>query len=150
MVIKIACGAFLFDDDCVLLIKQRGKEHWVPPGGHIEENETLAEALDREVFEETGLRAHWVYGSVKEHIAPWRQSPLPFGVWTHPSKHGGEGSVLHFAGVVIDASALKIQEKEIAAVQWFPLASLKDSDVHPVIQLRAIEARAFIEQYGVR
>ena len=55
-------GAVAFDDDGdrVLLI-QRGKEPgeglWTVPGGRVEFGESLADAVIRELYEETGLHA---------------------------------------------------------------------------------------------
>lgn len=59
-VIRIRVAAFVTRDDSVLLVEhQRGPRHyWLPPGGGVEEGETLAEALRREIHEETGLSAH--------------------------------------------------------------------------------------------
>lgn len=43
----------------VLLLKQkRGNKLWTLPGGKLLPREGLQEALEREVFEETGLRIH--------------------------------------------------------------------------------------------
>lgn len=54
-----AVGAVIFDDGGRLLLIRRdrppGKGLWSLPGGRVEEGETLAEALVREVREETGL-----------------------------------------------------------------------------------------------
>ncbi len=55
----VACvGAVVFHDGKVLLV-QRGKEplagRWIVPGGAVELGESLAEAVRREVLEETGL-----------------------------------------------------------------------------------------------
>jgi len=38
--------------------KKHGR--WLPPGGHLEENETPPEAARREVFEETGLEIAFI------------------------------------------------------------------------------------------
>ncbi|MFD7897329.1 NUDIX hydrolase [Streptomyces sp. NPDC059568] len=39
-----------------LLIKRRDNGHWEPPGGVVEAGETLPDALQREVLEETGVK----------------------------------------------------------------------------------------------
>lgn len=50
-------GALLRRDNKVLLIHRfkNGSEYWVLPGGGVEDEETLEEALLREVMEETSL-----------------------------------------------------------------------------------------------
>jgi ADP-ribose pyrophosphatase len=55
---RVGVGAVVFQDDRILMIK-RGKSPskgmWSIPGGRLELGETLQEAAEREVFEETGL-----------------------------------------------------------------------------------------------
>lgn len=47
----------MFNENQVLLIKRRDVPVWVLPGGGIEEGESGEEAIVREVWEETGLKA---------------------------------------------------------------------------------------------
>lgn len=55
----VGVGAVIFRDDELLLVV-RGKEPrrgaWTIPGGAVELGETVREAIDREVLEETGLK----------------------------------------------------------------------------------------------
>lgn len=55
----VAVGAFVFDRDGRVLLVQRGAPPgaglWTLPGGKLELDETLAQAVAREVREETGL-----------------------------------------------------------------------------------------------
>ena len=55
----VAVGAFVFDRDGRILLVERGTPPalglWSVPGGKLEMNETLAQAVSREVREETGL-----------------------------------------------------------------------------------------------
>jgi len=57
----VAVGAFVFDGDGRVLLVERakdpGKGLWTVPGGRLEPRETLAQAVAREVREETGLIA---------------------------------------------------------------------------------------------
>ncbi len=47
-------------DDKVLLIYHKKLKKWLPPGGHMEADETPTEAAKREVFEETGLHVELI------------------------------------------------------------------------------------------
>ncbi|OEU61577.1 MAG: NUDIX hydrolase [Desulfobacterales bacterium S5133MH16] len=54
----VAVGAVVFKEDKVLLIlraKPPAENHWTIPGGSVELGETLQEAAEREIWEETGL-----------------------------------------------------------------------------------------------
>lgn len=46
---------YLFEAGRVLLLLHPKLKKWLPPGGHLEENETPIEGVHREVLEETGL-----------------------------------------------------------------------------------------------
>lgn len=55
---EVAVGAVVVDDGSLLLVRRgRGPAagEWSVPGGRVERGETLAEAVVREVAEETGL-----------------------------------------------------------------------------------------------
>jgi acetyl-CoA carboxylase carboxyl transferase subunit beta len=56
----VGVGAVILDDEGRLLCVKRGRApamgRWSLPGGRIEAGETAAEAVAREVFEETGLQ----------------------------------------------------------------------------------------------
>jgi len=58
--VEVAVGAVIEADDSLLLVR-RGRHpemgRWSIPGGRVEPGETLAEAVEREVLEETALVA---------------------------------------------------------------------------------------------
>ena len=56
---RVAVGAVVFRDDCVLLVRRGqppGQDLWAIPGGSVEIGETLQEAAEREILEETGVQ----------------------------------------------------------------------------------------------
>ena len=55
---QVAVGAIVIKDEKILLVKRNKAPHkdlWAIPGGSVELGETLQEAAERELSEETGL-----------------------------------------------------------------------------------------------
>ncbi len=72
--------AFVVHDDSVALHWHPKVKAWLPPGGHIEENEDPVQAALREVHEETGLHAEIVpTGEIIELSYPTQVLP-PFTI----------------------------------------------------------------------
>jgi 8-oxo-dGTP pyrophosphatase MutT (NUDIX family) len=72
-------AVFVVWEGKVLLHRHRKLGMWLPPGGHIEENELPDEAAVREVWEETGVRVELV-GERREDITDPAQLHRPAGV----------------------------------------------------------------------
>jgi 8-oxo-dGTP diphosphatase len=55
--IEVRAVAVVIGGPCVLLVQSKhSPEAWVPPGGKLEPDELLPDAVAREVWEETGVR----------------------------------------------------------------------------------------------
>lgn len=52
---EFTASVYLIENHKVLLIYHSKLQKWLPPGGHVEADETPSEAARREVLEETGL-----------------------------------------------------------------------------------------------
>lgn len=62
-------GALILSDEGLLLVQNRrrnGSHDWTPPGGVIDDGESIVDGLTREVEEETGLRVTEWTGPVYE------------------------------------------------------------------------------------
>ncbi|MDP3962929.1 MAG: NUDIX domain-containing protein [bacterium] len=53
--IDFVVGYYLVFNDRVLLVYHRRLDSWACPGGHIEPNEDIEDALFREIYEEMGI-----------------------------------------------------------------------------------------------
>lgn len=56
---RISAGALVLRDNQILLLRHQNHgsyDFWAPPGGGVEDNEELAAAAEREVFEEAGIQ----------------------------------------------------------------------------------------------
>lgn len=109
---EVCVGAVVVDSDDLLLVRRgRGpaQGEWSIPGGRVEPGETLAEAVVRELAEETGLEG------VCEDLVGWVERV-------------GEGH--HF--VILDFRVTVLERRDpvagddAAEAQWVPLASVAD------------------------
>lgn len=115
---RVSTKALIFDGQKIFLIKEWDDEWWSFPGGGVEYNETLPEALHRELLEELSL--------AKEDII------------LHPEiLHFGIGAVvekLPMANIFyrVDVRKNKIQPtKEVVSSQWFSLDEIKQLKLVP-------------------
>lgn len=69
--LRIGCSAVVWDESQtrILLIKRSDNGLWCLPGGGMEPGESMAEAAEREVLEETGLRVR-VTGMIGLYSSP--------------------------------------------------------------------------------
>ena len=106
---RVAVGAVVIHQNKVLLV-QRGKApakgEWAIPGGSVELGETLQQAVEREIFEETGVRIQ--AGEL---------------VYTFESIHQDPNGRIIFHYVILDYSArylsgTPVPNDDVLAAQW--------------------------------
>ncbi len=113
-----ACAVVLDERGTLLLHRRSDNGNWGLPGGGIESDETAAEAVVREVHEETGYRVE-----VERLIGIY--SDPAFTTMTYPDGNRVAYVALAFAcRLVGGAPALS---DETTAVDWWPTAALPES-----------------------
>jgi 8-oxo-dGTP diphosphatase len=125
---EVCVGAVVVVDDELLLIRRGhgpGAGEWSVPGGRVEPGETLAEAVVREVAEETGLEA--VCGSLLGYVER-----------IHDDRHF---VILDFNATVLQGDQPRAGDDAVEA-RWVPL--------HEVAELRLVDGLAeFLHEHGV-
>lgn len=95
--IRLGCSAAIFDEQGRIFLTRRADNgRWCLPGGRMESGESVAEACEREVWEETGLRVR-----VRRLV----------GVYSHPDQlvvypDGNKAHIvaLHFEAEIISGT----------------------------------------------
>ncbi len=105
--------------DILLVLRGRGPGlgQWSIPGGRVEPGESLADAVAREVEEETGL------GVVVERFVGWVERIDPGGAWHHV--------ILDFAARPDEPESEPRARDDAADARWVPTASLASIDLVP-------------------
>ena len=103
-----SCGAVVFDEDKVLVVKHRAG-HIDFPKGHVEENETEEETAIREVKEETNIDIVTKGCRNTVHYSPMK---------------GVEKEVVFFAADKVGGEILP-QLEEVSEVRWISVEEIK-------------------------
>ncbi|HET7654331.1 MAG TPA: NUDIX domain-containing protein [Acidimicrobiales bacterium] len=126
---EICVGAVAVHDDCLLLVRRgRGPAagEWAVPGGRVERGELLAEAVVRELREETGLEA--VCGELVG--------------WVERLGDDHHFVILDFDVTVLDPTVEPAAGDDAAEVAWVPLTDVAD--------YRLVDGLAeFLHEHGI-
>ncbi|WP_459549893.1 NUDIX hydrolase [Nocardia sp. X0981] len=125
--IKVAVSALVQDDQGrVLMIRRTDNDLYAIPGGGLEAGETVAQAVEREVLEETGItvRVRSLVGvfSNPDHVIAFDNGEVrqEFSICFRAEPVGGE----------VRTSS---ESKEVA---WIAPEKLPELNIHPSIRLR--------------
>ena len=130
--LRIGCSATIFDEtrQKVLLTQRMDNGRWCLPGGHMESGESAAEACEREVWEETGLKV--------------RATKL-LGVYSNPDQLViyKDGQKAFFVVLNFEVEVLEGElglSNETTAFGYFTLEEMKSMPMHGEHKLRVEDA----------
>jgi ADP-ribose pyrophosphatase YjhB (NUDIX family) len=119
--VRLGCSATIFDDSRqkILLTRRTDNGLWCLPGGGVDAGESVSEACEREVLEETGLIV-----KVKKLI----------GVYSDPHRivEYADGNRFHVIALNFEAEMIGgalIISDETTAVDFFNPEQMKDLDI---------------------
>lgn len=146
MIRHFTSTGLVIHDESVLLIEHVKLGWWMPPGGHIDPNEDPAQAVIREVREETGLACEIVSDEHFNYASDSVNSiarPFTILVEDIPEKDGTTHQHIDFIYLlrpVSDPAALVPQDGEVTAARWF--RAEQTSDLPTPAELPALIAAA--------
>jgi ADP-ribose pyrophosphatase YjhB (NUDIX family) len=117
--LRVGCSAAIFDEHRRILLTRRADNgQWCLPGGGMESGESAAEACEREVFEETGLRVR-----VKRLVGVYSHSDQ---LVVYPDGNKAHIVALHFEAEVVSGE-LGLSD-ETTDFGYFTLEELQDME----------------------
>ena len=120
----------------VLLIYQKshlGDVYWTFPKGHAEPGETATEAAQRELLEETGLRASLLTDTTFDQDYSFQHNDTLI-----------EKTVMYFIGQVSDTQ-LRLQAAEVEDAKWMPLSAAYEQLTHQASKATLAAVEAYLE-----
>lgn len=137
-------SAYILEENRVLLIFHPKLKKWLPPGGHVESNETPHEAAHREALEETGLDIEWIDASPLQ-IDCWNAKTLPHPFLTlleEIPQYRDIPAHQHVDFIFLARPKHSIQTHE--EMQWFSLEQLKGMKADVEIFIETVQVIEYI------
>lgn len=133
-------SVYIVDEGKVLLVHHKKLGMWLPPGGHINENELPTEAAVREVKEETGLDIEII--GEEDHYERVKILLHPKIVQLEDIEPGHQHiDLIYFSKLKGKSQKIVLNEEESTKIKWF-----SKEELDKVPELVAIQARKAIEE----
>jgi 8-oxo-dGTP pyrophosphatase MutT (NUDIX family) len=131
---QFTATVYIFHENRVLLHYHEKLGKWLPPGGHLEPNETPSEAARREVKEETGLEIVFIeQENLKVSAYNAESFERPFlCLLEHIPPHKDKPAHQHMDFIYL-AKPVTLKE-ELNDFRWFKYEELEQLDLFPDVE----------------
>lgn len=136
----LVIGAYVIYENKVLLIHHKKRGLWLPPGGHIDKNETPDEAVKRELREELELEVEILNRNDLPLVADIvEQLAVPFYVNVH---NVGDHNHCCFFYLCVPKNPEKISlnASELKDFAWFSPEDLKQEKIPDDVRNESLKA----------
>lgn len=123
---EFVATTYIFKDDKMLFVYHNKLKKWVPPGGHLNQNELPHEGAIREAYEETGLKINLLsYETFELNSDNATNLPKPFLIMLEKVPEFGAMSEHQHIDFIYGAEVLEgdllENAEETTGIQWFTL-----------------------------
>ena len=121
-------------EDKVLLIDHVKSGLWLFPGGHVGPGETLAEAVIREIREETGINAELITGPLPAYDQVVTH-PAPFAVIEARAADPVNGDHRHLDAIFVASAStgqlVRLDHREATSARWAGIDDMRELSIPP-------------------
>nr|MDD3720471.1 NUDIX hydrolase [Candidatus Gracilibacteria bacterium] len=113
----------------IILVRHKGKNIWVMPGGHIENKENIYDAIKREIKEELGISIKIMGKKLGLELKNVKEMPLPITIYKidYINKKGKKEKRLEYIFLAkIKSDIIKTQIEEIEEYKWFEKCEIEE------------------------
>jgi 8-oxo-dGTP diphosphatase len=121
--LELVVAGCVVKKDKVLLVWHKKHNEWLPPGGHIEQNESPNDAVLREVMEETGLDVGFVDRSIGRMNVE-RKLVTPFFADIHNAGDHDHCCFYYLLKLMKGNQVVTLNLTEAEQFRWFSTAEL--------------------------
>ncbi|MDD2871178.1 MAG: NUDIX hydrolase [Candidatus Gracilibacteria bacterium] len=129
---------FLQDNDKILLVKHNENTLWTLPGGHVEDGESIFDAIEREIKEEFNLKIKLTNDNKYLNYSHIKEFSKPLSIYTisyNSPKHGVVTKLEYIFLAKVVSGELKVQEEEIYDYKWFTRDEINNNSSHIYSQI---------------
>jgi len=141
-----ATGLVFNNDGNILMIKHKKLGAWMPPGGHVDENELPCEAVQREILDETGVRVIIITSALDADTpidARCKELPMPMEILLTNFEGDGLYNCINLNYLCIAKETLLNPSKsETDGISWFTPSQAVELDTFEFVRKSIKKATA--------